>query len=60
MQLRDSEITPGENSRKRDFEDSLTSGQIGPKKKQGYHEKASERPNRVWVNERINISNIRV
>ena len=32
VQLRDSEITPGENSRKRDFEDSLTSGQIGPKK----------------------------
>ena len=58
--LRDSEITPGQNSRQRDFEDSLASGWIGLKKKQGYHEKASKRPKHVWVNEPINIKNIRV
>ena len=30
--LRGNEITPGENSRQRDFEDLLTSGRTGPKK----------------------------
>ena len=32
-QLGDSEITPGENSRYWDFQDLLTTGRIGPKKK---------------------------
>ena len=41
VRLRDSEITRGENSRFRDFDDSLTSGRIGSKK-QGYYEKASK------------------
>ena len=37
------------------------SGQIGPKKKQGYHEKASKRPKHVWVNvKNINIKNISI
>ena len=58
--LGDSEITPEENSRYWDFQDLLTIGRIGPKKKQGYHEKASKRPKNVWVNEQINIKNIRV
>ena len=59
VRLQDSEITPVDNSRYRDFDDSLTSGRIGPKKKQEYHEKAYKRSNYVWVNERINIKNIR-
>ena len=33
-------------------------GQV--RKKQGYHEKISKRPKHVWVNEPINIKNIRL
>ena len=47
--------------KKFDFGDSVTLRIVDKvKRKQGYHERASKRPNRVWVNEPINIKNIRV